>query len=218
MHDAQEQGVREWERNQEIRLAQQYMQRTFKQRQADMRSTKRMLQTMDARAEVESGIAEFEARAAAEFGVTTAGDEAPQTVMPDTREYDQYVEDLENLVPDEATMREESAAFMATVAARNAERRLVNAAREKRKRQFVVSMERLQHAQLADMRNSVLQKMLQRPTAAEAELDARLGTVDKYRRVFVDNRTFRETQYSAARRAESQLVLSRDDKNYEIAV
>ena len=79
-------------------------------------------------------------------------------------------------------------------------------------------MERLQHAQLADMRNFVLQKMLQRPTAAEAELDARLGTVDKYRRVFVDNRTFRETQYSAARRAESQLVLSRDDKNYEIAV
>ena len=217
MHDAQEQGIREWERNQEIRLAQQYMSQTYQQKQAEKAETRRIVRTLDEQDEVRAGIEDFERRVASQFGVSVAAGAVPTHVVPDTRSYDQYLEDLENQAPDKATMAAEAGAYMASLKARAADRRLMSHVRSKRKQRFLVTAAKAQDGRRDAARQATLRGMLNKKTSAEVELGARLGTIRKYPQVFRDNRAFRQEQYAAQRQADRDLAFRRDDKNYAIS-
>lgn len=215
LHDAQEHGIREWERNWEIRLAQVYMQKRYKHAAAERRRFKKDIETHDSKHDVLHGITAFE-ETAARMGVTTRAEPAPVSVHPDPRSYDEFVEDLESAAPDSATMAAEAADYMDRLKARRAEATAACRARDKRRRAFLAASSARHVSAAAARRDARLAAMLARRSGAERQLAARVDVIKRHYDVFVADRKFREERYAERRKVDHEQRLARDEGLYAL--
>ena len=234
VHAREEAGIREWQRNQEIRLAQVLAAREFRATKAAKARSAARRRVADAQHDTTSDIAAFEARAVAQ-GVPVVGAEpldeatlrrsvAPEADEPSTEEEAKLAQLPGTTLTSQDTLHLRLTRKLATIQAREDSepspvmQRLQSrgggggealAARAARRSAFLVASRASRTRLHARQRHAQLKGLLMHRCASEQELDDVVLRTLKCELVFRQNRACREAAVAEQARRDADLQLAR---------